>query len=108
MNVKIRVMHQNTLNGDMSMPVTDEAVEAAAEAFYMSGPQGSDLHWEDLPRQRRTYFNRRARMALEAAAPFIAAQALEDSAVAIANDGDPRDALTLEWLRNRATALRSA
>jgi hypothetical protein len=31
MNVKIRVMHQNTLNGDAHMPVTDDAEEARSQ-----------------------------------------------------------------------------
>lgn len=70
------------------MNISDEAVEVAACDFYMSGPQGNDLHWDDLPRQRKGYFLRRAKIALEAAAPYMLAQALDELAADVKARGD--------------------
>lgn len=55
----------------VGMTVNKQAVEAAAEGFYMSGLGGSDKHWEDLPNARKTYFMKRASIALDAAGPHL-------------------------------------
>lgn len=53
------------------MSAISEALEAAAEGFYMSGPGGTEKHWDDLTPSMQSHFRRRARIALEAAAPHI-------------------------------------
>lgn len=45
---------------------SDEAVERAAEALYMTGPAAKEKHWEDIGRQRQDYFKRRARAVIAA------------------------------------------
>jgi len=57
------------------MSVPDEAVEAAAKAFYGTA-------WDDVMDHGPQWAMSQMRSALEAAAPFIAAQALKDAAEA--------------------------
>ena len=77
--------------------IPDEVIEAAAESLVGSTlGDRSGIKWEE--------FFEAARLALEAAAPLIRAQALEDAA---ANWSD-WDALSApeDWLRARAAAER--
>lgn len=62
------------------MNLSDEAVQLAAEGFYMSGAGGTEKHWDDLPNAQKTHFRRRARIALSAALPVLLAAAWEDGA----------------------------
>lgn len=80
------------------MTISDEAVEAAAKAAYevmpveLFGEDGPVL-WEHLSdsilgNSRKHHELDRARAALEAAAPFIRAEALEDAADALDSDDE--------------------
>lgn len=112
------------------MTVSNEAVEAAAKGIYRSvnKAHADTKGWDEVkPNWQRSY-RRDARAALEAAAPFIQAQALEDSAqdfednigvsefdelsrrdgspwAHIAEDWDHQGPY-MDWLRARAAALR--
>ena len=79
------------------MTISNEAVEAAAKASWeqansdpWNNSDTDDLRWDD----RRAYLDD-ARVMLEAAAPFIRAQALEDAADHIMGPSD--------YLADRAT-----
>ena len=93
--------------------IPDAAIEAAARAMTPAvwGPSVWQFaaHGE-TPTAARDRVQQEslqaARRALEAAAPFIVAQALEQTAAAIASDEDPRDALTIGWLLKRAETTR--
>ena len=79
------------------MQISDEAVEAAAKAqFEKWHPEEK---WDDRPDIQRI-FRRDARAALDAAAPYIAAQALNEAASKIT---DPYFKSTSEWLRALAS-----
>jgi hypothetical protein len=69
----------------MSGIIPDEAVEAAAKVFHQDGWEGPPF-WESLDQDdpSRLEYLATARAALEAAAPFIASQALEDAAAELA------------------------
>ena len=65
------------------MTVPDEAVEAAAEAIWLARPMQRTTDGSPLPFAEAKGYERRrhldqARHALEAAAPFIAAQAWDE------------------------------
>ena len=82
------------------MVIPQEAVEAAelavTDAMYKYGPDGHIDGYQEI-----------ARAALVAAAPLMAAQALEDAAEAV--DEDPYDDLDpfyAGWLRDRARKIR--
>ena len=60
------------------MTVPDEAVEAAAKALAIVAWG----EWEYVPTELRGRMKRDARLALEAAAPFIAAQAWDEGSLA--------------------------
>lgn len=70
-----------------------QAVEAADAAYRNTVPTGDG-----------SYQHRAIRAAIEAAAPYIRAEALETAAAAIQREGDPRDTLTVNWLKARAGA----
>jgi len=55
-----------------------EAVEAAAKAIYGLGVP--DWHWDERDKELQDLYREDARAALEAAAPYIRAQAIEDAA----------------------------
>lgn len=64
--------------------IPEEAIEAAADAISESSGMRFDGFWsriEDLEPEDREYALAEARTALEAAAPFIRAQAMEDTTV---------------------------
>ena len=89
----------------MSALITDEMVDAAAEAAYtMSAWDAQNFtgtNWTELDPAHRTPWLREAEAALEVVAPLIAAQALRDAA----GSSIPRRALaheTRSWLRARA------
>jgi hypothetical protein len=84
--------------------VPEEAVEAAARVLC-------EQLWENAHESQRAYARNEAREALEAAAPFIAAKALEDAAADAPRRHDEvisaeecRD--WAEWLRVYAAAVR--
>jgi hypothetical protein len=84
--------------------VPEEAVEAAARVLC-------EQLWENAHESQRAYARHEAREALEAAAPFIAAKALEDAAADAPRRHDEvisaeecRD--WAEWLRVYAAAVR--
>lgn len=60
--------------------IHEEAVEAAGRAIYelKFGPEG----WDDLPDKPKGQYLDQGRHVLEAAAPLVAAAALEDAAAA--------------------------
>ena len=62
------------------MPVTDEIVEAAARAYHEAASEAVAGSWDVSTPRIRERGLARARAALEAAAPLIAAQALRDAA----------------------------
>jgi hypothetical protein len=81
--------------------VPEEAVEAAARAMLvMFGPRSVKL--EDLSAEDKAEELGAARLVLEAAAPFIAAKALEEAA----DDYRTSKANAWLWLRARAAAVR--
>jgi hypothetical protein len=77
------------------MNISDDAVVAALDAH---------LKFKNVRSPGNA--NNAMRAALEAAAPHLHASALEDAAAAIERDEDPKDALAIEWLRARASALK--
>lgn len=90
-----------------SMSVSDEAVEAAARAMPEYTPEDEadsfDLKANEVLRGK-------AEVMLTAAAPFIAAQALEEAASELAGKRlltKPFHEYYPEWLNNHAKAYRS-
>ena len=86
------------------MTISNEALEAAARAIF-GDPSGETWALQLPEVQARSRED--ARLALEAAAGIIRAEALEDAADAI--DEDPYDDLDpfyAGWLRNRAENIR--
>ena len=73
-----------------------EAVEAAAKQMAVN--DGDLIGW--------ALYQADAQRVLEAAAPYIRAQALEDAAAEIASDKDPGDIHIIAWLHMRAAAER--
>lgn len=67
------------------MTIRDEAVEAAAKAIYKNLGMSP---WEHLGPLTQDAYRDTARHALEAAAPFIRAEALEDAADALDSDDE--------------------
>lgn len=65
----------NTIN-------TTDAVEAAARSQYDRAAQLGAPRWEDCPEADRAVYRTAVRPHVEAAAPFIAARALQDAATA--------------------------
>jgi hypothetical protein len=103
------------------MTIKDEAVEAAAKAFAaISDPLGV---WEDQAQAYRNYYKGRVANVLEAVAPYLKAQALEEVAAELARlpyvrpDSPARDEYerilavrrgdTDKWLQERAKSYRS-
>jgi hypothetical protein len=89
--------------------VPEEAVEAAANELH--DREGYAMSLADSPAYRKAYYGEVARQMLEAAAPFIAAKALEDAAADAPRRHDEvisaeecRD--WAEWLRVYAAAVR--
>ena len=68
-----------------SMPVTDEIVEAAARAYHEAAPEAVAGSWDVSTPRIRERGLARARAALEVAAPFIAATALQPIRDALAS-----------------------
>ena len=94
------------------MNIPEEAIEAAAQAMFAEEQcdRLQKLHVEENWQGRlnggdRNEYRAFARAALEAAAPFIAAQALRDTADAW-SDWDALSAPE-DWLRTRAADLES-
>lgn len=56
--------------------ISDEAVEAAAEAAHLSKLTG--VRWDDIPQWKKVDRLSEARAALEAAAPYVAAEAWDE------------------------------
>lgn len=91
------------------MTISNEAVEKAAMAFFGTLALSK---WEDLGPLTKAAYRAKARLALEAAAPIIRAEALEAAADA-AEDPSPEDMDTYfidqadvgRWLRARAAAI---
>lgn len=89
-----------------------QAVEALAAVLAQEALVSADMDgygWDaenDDPAPFMPRARERAHTYLEAAAPYMQAEALEDAAAAIERDEDPRDKLTIEWMRNRAAAER--
>lgn len=89
------------------MTVPDEAVEAAAMVLWYAEKYAD---WGKVPQCRKEPFLNEARAALEAAAPFIAAQALEDAAEELTGKrllNKPFHEYYPEWLRRKADTYRS-
>ena len=81
--------------------IPDEAVEAAARA---AAKDEEASNWDDEPQYYRNGWLNRMQVALEAAAPYIRAQALEDAADRIIGPSEHlRDAATC---RDIASELR--
>lgn len=80
----------------------DEAIEAAAKAIYPHTRSAFDETYEHIRERCR----KQARAALEAAAPYIRAQALDDAADKLGEDTRPTPQLYAQWLRIRAVAER--
>ena len=89
----------------MSDLVTDEMVEAAARAAYNSGSSGYDL-WAHLTSYEEEMYLKEARAALEAAAPQIAAAALDEAAAEWREIQRTDDHLLAQWLRARADQIK--
>jgi len=83
------------------MTVPDEAVEAAAKALAIVAWG----EWEYVPTALRGRMRRDARITLEAAAPFIAAQALAN-AISYADDQAMAGAYFPDW-QNCADMMRA-
>ena len=89
-----------------------EAVEAAAKASHAS--RWPNAPWDALNDDARAYARKNARLSLEAAAPHMLAEVLEEAACA-AEDPSPEDMDTYfidqadvgRWLRARAEACRT-
>lgn len=98
------------------MNIPSEAVEAAAMSLFEDSPTSrSTRKWSaHFGDQDKAQFRAEAKRALEAAAPYIKSQALEEAADAIEPsrfpylDGqiDMNNSWRL-WLRSRADALRN-
>lgn len=87
------------------MTVSEEAVEAGARASYEHANFGAP--WDECPQEWRASYGDSIRAALEAAAPFIAAQALEEAAEGWWLRDDVQDRFgAWSWLRLRAAELR--
>jgi hypothetical protein len=98
-----------------------EAVEAAAKAAYIhhSNEPGFDAEaaWNDMACTddwEREQWESNARAALEAAAPYLMAQALRDAADAVTREtpgagpwGVPQHEHQARWLYERAAEIRS-
>jgi uncharacterized protein with gpF-like domain len=87
--------------------VNDKAVEAAANAMVIASPDLSG--WDDLNQAEIDWYMRDAREALEAAAPYIQAQALRDAAEDLYSY---RGRITtmegaVTWIRDRADELEA-
>lgn len=85
--------------------ITDEMVEIAAKARwdYERAESGDTTEWEMRHPAFREFDVNSMRAALEAVAPTIAAQALNDAADALYTDEGPDHYLsTATWLRDRA------
>jgi hypothetical protein len=105
------------------MTVPDEAVKAAAKAIWEARPMERDYEegspnyggakpWEDIKQYQRERCMKIARAALTAAAPFIAAQTLNEAATdwtehQRANMGKGTVQQISTWLRDRAASHRS-
>lgn len=79
------------------MTISDESVEAAAKAFHgaLNAPVSRPEDWSD-----------QIRATLEAAAPFIRAEALEEAADALNPQGSYALQNIAKWLRARAAEMR--
>lgn len=82
---------------------TPEAIEAAAIALFDDNPVWHLVHdrpalWSEVVESAKDRYRQQARVALTAAAPFIAAQALRDAADEWF--GGPR-----KWLNDRAATI---
>jgi len=91
--------------------IPEAAVEAAAEADYGNGDQYGT--WETEPAEVREMYLKDARRTLEAAAPHIRAQVLEEAAGRVMGPSDVLvDAATCRWiameLRESAVSERGA
>lgn len=99
------------MSGNQVIP--DAAVEAAANAISEASGMRFDGFWSrvgDLEPEDREYALMEARAALEAAAPHIQAQALEDAATELDDKRLLSKAFHIfypEWLRERAAKLTS-
>lgn len=86
-----------------------QAVEAAAYALYLDANGDPEVQWFDITFHEQDELMRTATKALEAAAPHIRAQALEDAAAELDDKRLLSKAFHLfypEWLRERATKMR--
>jgi hypothetical protein len=83
--------------------ISDEAVEAAARATFVHANLGAA--WEDAQPDWRDAYRASVLAGLEAAAPYIAAEAYEDAADIIIAPGASSAAAA--WLRERAAFIRS-
>lgn len=84
-------------------------MEAAANAISQSSGMRFDGFWsrvEDLEPEDREYALTEARAALAAAAPHIAAAALEDAAEWLKVPSARRGGFVADWLRTKADVYR--
>ena len=88
----------------MTPPITDEMVEAAAQARWDYGraETGDTTEWEMRHPAFRAFDFDSMRAALEVVASPIAAQALWDAAEAFGENQTIREGDVKEWLRDRA------
>ena len=92
-----------------SVPVTDEMVETAAAATWNRSAReidGCPLWDGRLPSNIRHSIRSDARHALEAAAPQIAAAALDEAAAEWREIQRTDDHLLAQWLRARADQIK--
>ena len=82
----------------MTDPIPEEAVDAAAWAYYKTHDCSPEAPWGQLPADERAWWTDRVRPILTAAAPHIAAQATADLRAGI-------EALRDEWRAARNAAL---
>ena len=90
--------------------VTDAMVDAAAKELYEQWVSRDNktrmfaLMWDSLG-SRKSWWLQDARIALEAAAPAIAAKALRDASDALVMGHKPDGVSAWQWLRDRADRI---
>jgi hypothetical protein len=90
--------------------IPEEAIEAAAQALFARA--GYPAGWDDLggadAEQIREIYRARARTALAAGAPLVAAQALRDAAAEVADANGGKDNGAKDYWDGYAEATQAA
>src|SRR5690606_36618387 len=90
---------------ELLMSDLDAAVEAAAKESWSQLTGDHGRKWADLPGATRHALHSQARRLIEAAAPHIAAQVLQDAADDFAVIPHLYEGGVTSWLRDRAAAI---